>query len=128
MKKFYFCFLLFMASISVLNASGMLEEDDATHQVIDLQYHRSIRIGIPEPRPRTPANPPMVYQNNYTIIFEISGFCSSVSVIDIESDNVVYEVLVLDSETEITLPQNLQGEYEIRFNRDSYYYSGIIYL
>lgn len=120
---------MLIASISVLNASGMSEEDEAMYPEINLQYHHSnVRVGVPITRPRVPANPPKVYQDNYTIIFEMNGFCSSISIVDIETEDIVYETLVSDSEIQITLPQYLEGEYEIRFNRDSYYYSGIIIL
>lgn len=107
----------------------MSDEDEVAYPTIELQYHHSdIRVDVPITRPRIPANPPIVYQDNNTIIFEMCGFCNSISIVDIEMEDIVYETLVSDSESQVTLPQYLQGEYEIRFNRDTYYYSGIVIL
>ena len=129
MKKFCFSVLMLIASMSVLNASGVSVGDEVEYPTIDLQYrHSDIRVDIPLTRPRIPVNPPKVYQNNYNIVFEICGFCSSISIVDCETEDIVYDTLVSDSETQVTLPQFLEGEYEIRFNRDSYYYFGIIQL
>lgn len=128
MKKFCFFVFMLIASISVIHASGVSNEVGETYTTIDLQYHRYIRIGIPNPRPRTPANPPIVYQDNYTIVFETCGFCNSISIVDIETEDILYETIVSESDVQLTLPEYLEGEYEIRFNRDSYYYSGIIIL
>lgn len=120
---------MLIASISVLNASGICNEDDVMYPMIDLQYHHSnIRNDLPPIRPRIPANPPIVYQDNYTIVFETCGFCNSISIVDIETEDILYETIVSESDVQITLPEYLEGEYEIRFNRDSYYYSGIIIL
>ena len=66
--------------------------------------------------------------NKNTLIFETTGFCHSVILINVQTDEVVYETIVTESTTQISLPAYLEGEYEIRFNSDSYCYYGIILL
>lgn len=124
MKKFYSCILFFIVCISSIKASV-----DNELPLIDLQYHySSVTNGVSVQRPRVPAKSPSVYQDGHILIFEVEDFCNSVTIVDIETDEVVYETMVFDFETQIVLPQYLEGEYEIRFNRVSYYFSGIILL
>lgn len=124
MKKFSLSILFGIISILSIYASS-----DIGYPVIDLtcNYNDSDNVIIKK-RPRTPECSPRVYQNENTLIFETTGFCHSVILIDINTDEVVYETIITDSTTQISLPAYLEGEYEIRFNSDIYYYSGIIEL
>lgn len=84
--------------------------------------------GIIRPRPRTPANPPVVYQNGYTIMWMTPDFCHSIVLINPDDEEIVYETTVSENDTQIVLPAWLEGQYEIRFMRDTYYYYGTIEL
>ena len=99
------------------------------NQQINLEYH-SIRPtdGLPILRPRTPVNPPTIYQDGHTILFGTAEFCNSVVVVDINTGETVYEVELLDEDTQVSLPESLIGLYEIRFCRDSYYFYGFVEL
>lgn len=79
-------------------------------------------------RPRTPVNPPTIYQDGHTILFGTAEFCNSVVVVDINTGETVYEVELLDEDTQVSLPESLIGLYEIRFCRDSYYFYGFVEL
>ena len=124
MKKFSLSILLGILSFISIYASSEIELP-----IINLtcNYKDSDNI-VQDIRPRTPECSPRVYQNENTLIFETTGFCHSVILIDINTDEVVYETIITDSTTQISLPAYLEGEYEIRFNSDIYYYSGIIEL
>lgn len=122
MRQIYL--ILAFALLCASNAFGS-EGDSCT--VINLTYVRP-SDGLGVLRPRTPVNPPSVYQDGNTIIFETEGFCDSVAIVDIETEEVIYETIVSAFDTHIILPPYLEGEYEIRFCRESYYYSGIIQL
>ena len=124
MKKFSLSILLGIISILSIYASS-----DVELPIIDLtcNYKDSDNLVI-DKRPRTPECSPRVYQNKNTLIFETTGFCHSVILINVQTDEVVYETIVTESTTQISLPAYLEGEYEIRFNSDSYCYYGIILL
>ena len=124
MKKFSLSILFGIISILSIYASS-----DVELPIIDLtcNYKDSDNLVIDQ-RPRTPECSPRVYQNENTLIFETTGFCHSVILIDINTDEVVYETIITDSTTQISLPAYLEGEYEIRFNNTFFYYSGILEL
>lgn len=124
MKKISLSILFGIISILSIYASSDIE-----YPVIDLtcNYNDSDNVIINK-RPRTPECSPRVYQNENTLIFETTGFCHSVILIDINTDEVVYETIITGSTTQISLPAYLEGEYEIRFNSDRYYYYGNIEL
>ena len=124
MKKLSLSILLGIFGFLSIYASS-----DVDFTIIDLKcYNKRPADGIDQLGPRTLVSSPIVYLNNYNLIFETAGFCHSVILIDIQSDEVVYETIVTESTTQISLPAYLEGEYEIRFNSDSYCYYGIILL
>lgn len=124
MKKFSLSILFGIISILSIYASSEID-----FPIIDLKcYNKRPADGIVQLGPRTLVSSPVVYQDNYNLIFETSGFCHSVILIDVQTDEVVYETIVTESTTQISLPAYLEGEYEIRFNSDRYYYYGNIEL
>lgn len=124
MKKFSLSILLGIISILSIYASSEID-----FPIIDLKcYNKRPADGIDQLGPRTLVSSPVVYLNNHNLIFETAGFCHSVILIDINTDEVVYETIITDSTTQISLPAYLEGEYEIRFNSDRYYYYGNIEL
>lgn len=124
MKKFSLSILFGIISILSIYASS-----DVELPIIDLTTH-FVRedVATDEERPRSLVSVPVVYQNNNTIIFANTGWCNSITIIDVNTEEIVYENTIKKSTTHITLPTYLKGDYEIRFNCDIYYYSGIIEL
>ena len=122
MKKFTLSILFVTLGILSMYASFDLELP-----IIDLKcYNKRPSDGLSQLLPRTPITVPVVYQDNYNLIFETPGFCQSITLIDINTDDIMYESIVTESTTQISLPASLDGEYEIRFNSEKYYYSGIL--
>ena len=122
MKKFTLSILFVTLGILSMYASFDLELPS-----IDLKcYNKRPSDGLSQLLPRTPITVPVVYQDNYNLIFETPGFCQSITLIDINTDDIMYESIVTESTTQISLPASLDGEYEIRFNSEKYYYSGIL--
>lgn len=78
--------------------------------------------------PRSPADNLTIFQNDHIILFGTTEFCNSVALVDPCTEEVVYEMQVDATESLVTLPTYLEGEYEIRFMRDTYYYYGFIVL
>lgn len=124
MKKLSLGILLGIISILSIYASSNIE-----YPLIDLTTHLvGDDVATDEDRPRSLVPVPFVYQNKNTIIFANAGWCNSISIIDVYTEEIVYENTIKKSTTHITLPTYLEGEYEIRFDCDIYYYSGIIEL
>ena len=124
MKKFSLSILFGIISILSIYASSEID-----FPIIDLKcYNKRPADGIDQLGPRTLVSSPVVYLNNHNLIFETAGFCHSVTLIDVQTEEVVYETIVTESTTQISIPAYLEGEYEVRFNCDRYYYSGIIEL
>ena len=124
MKKYSLSILLGIISILSIYASS-----DVELPIIDLTTHYvSDDIATDEDRPRSLVSVPVVYQDKYTIIFANAGWCNSITIIDETTEKIVYEKSIKESATHVILPTYLEGEYEIRFDCDIYYYSGIIEL
>lgn len=124
MKKFSLSILLGIISILSIYASSEID-----FPIIDLKcYNKRPADGIDQLGPRTLVSSPVVYLNNHNLIFETAGFCHSVTLIDVQTDEIVYEAIVTESTTQISIPTYLEGEYEIRFDCDRYYYSGYLEL
>lgn len=127
MKRLVFLAFLECVFITTLSASNI--EGDT----ISLYYHLSVQVippyNVSSPlRPRTPANPPVVYQNGYTIMWMTPDFCHSIVLINPDDEEIVYDTTVSENDTQIDFPAWLEGQYEIRFMRDTYYYYGTIEL
>lgn len=124
MKKFSLSILFGIISILSIYASVEIE-----YPVINLTCHyKGADNTIEDNRPRTLVTSPVVYQDNYNLIFVYPGWYNSVTIIDVNTEEIVYEKSIKESAIHITLPTYLEGEYEIRFDCDRYYYSGIIEL
>lgn len=122
MKKFSLGILFVCLCFSSMCASANLELP-----IIDLKcYNKRPSDGLSQLLPRTPITVPVVYQDNYNLIFESPGFCQSIILIDVNTDEIIYETVVTEYTTHISLPAYLEGKYEIRFNSDRYYYSGVL--
>ena len=73
MKKFSFSILLGIFGFYIYASS------DVDFTIIDLKcYNKRPADGIDQLGPRTLVSSPVVYLNNYNLIFETAGFCHSV--------------------------------------------------
>lgn len=124
MKKTFIAIALLLASVS-----SAIAADDYLLSTISLTY-KSIHVGtgLSHYHPRIPANPPVVYIDGHTILFESKGFCDYIQIFDPESKECVYDTVVLEDTNHVILPMDLQGEFEIRFCRETYYYYSEIEL
>lgn len=125
MKRVLFTLTLMIASYSYMGASN-----DFVSSVINLSfnYYDPYSMHVKHHTPRVPANSPSVIQDGHTITWGVEGFCESVKVVEPATEGIVYETAVSNTSIQITLPEELQGEYEIRFCREGYYYAGMIEL
>lgn len=77
--------------------------------------------------PKSPVDPPTVYQEDYTLSFASVHPAYALYIKD-EYDNVVYSTMVGDTDTTVVLPSTLSGTYEIYLVTDDYYFWGYIAL
>lgn len=122
MKKVFLSLIL--TFISVLSISASMDD---TSTVIKLNYN-PVSNGVSVGRPRTPVNSPTIIQDGHTLLFGTINFCHSILLINTETEEIVYETTMPENIDQITLPLWLEGDYEIRFYRETYYYYGIIEL
>lgn len=84
---------------------------------------------LPTLPPRVPTNTPEVYLEGHTILFHSDNLCDFIVIVDPENDTTFAYYTAMPVGTDhIELPSYLHGEYEIRFCKESYYYSGTIIL
>lgn len=79
------------------------------------------------PRPKSPIEPPTVYIENDTLMFEADHPEYVLNIKD-EEDEVVYTTSVYSSVTQIILPSSLSGNYEIELIMDNWKFTGYITL
>ena len=91
------------------------------------------RVGYFDPtettnsNPKSPADPPTVYLEDYTLTFEVDH-PEYVLYIKDEDEVVVYSTVVTSATTEVVLPSTLSGDYEIELIMGDWLFSGWIYL
>ena len=83
--------------------------------------------GTYPPIEKTPVNPPTVYLNGYTLLFEV-GHPDYVLYIKDEDGEVVYTTTVYSTQTEVVLPSTLSGDYEIELVMGNWLFTGYINL
>ena len=77
--------------------------------------------------PKAPAVPWYIYQDGYVLSMSATPCDYNLSLYD-EDEELVYSVFVPAGTTLIVLPATLSGDFEIRFEADTYYYYGYITL
>ena len=78
-------------------------------------------------RPKTPIQPPTVYIEDYVLTF-MEGHPDYVLNIKDEDGDVVYTTTVWSTDTEVTLPSTLSGDYEIELVMGNWLFTGWIEL
>lgn len=80
------------------------------------------------PKPRTPETIPTIYFDGTTLNFATPCDGYTLQIVD-AAENICYELVIPIGTQQITLPDYLVGEYELRItNSHLYYYSVLLFL
>ena len=77
--------------------------------------------------PRTPITAPIVYIDDYTLLFEANHPEYVLNIKD-ENNVVVYSTVVSTTQTQVVLPSTLSGDYQIELVMDYWLFMGWINL
>lgn len=113
--------IMFMISMMSF-ANG---EQSFVGEQLDLQvgYHDPIE-GL-NPKPRTPEIIPTIYFDGTILYFATPCDGCTLQIVD-ESENICYELVIPMGTTELELPENLFGEYELKIIRGNTLYYGTL--
>jgi len=114
MKKFLFCVLM------VLGLATSLQADPVA---LSYENNTSTTPG----GNKTPVRPWCVDLTDNIITMAATPCDYTLNLYD-EDEDVVYSVFVPAGTTQVILPTTLSGDFELRFETDTYYYYGFIYL
>lgn len=113
--------LLFLFGALILSTSVSAQELVLlTVSIIDEQP-------ISHGHPRSPEETPIVYIDDYTLLFEVNHPEYVLNIKD-ENDNVVYSTVVSSTQTQVVLPSTLSGTYEIQLVVNNLQFKGWINL
>ncbi len=121
MKRKLFCLICLL----VLSITSQAQNAISTQIYLKVKYFDP--TGTTNPDPKSPVDPPTVYQEDYTLSFASVHPAYTLYIKD-EYDNVVYSTMVGDTDTTVVLPSTLSGTYEIDLVTDDYYFWGYIAL
>lgn len=76
---------------------------------------------------KAPMRPWIIDVSNNIISMEATPCDYTLNLYD-EDEDVVYSVFVPAGTTQVVLPTTLSGSFELRFETETYYYYGFIYL
>lgn len=77
--------------------------------------------------PRSPNETPIVYIDDYTLLFEANHPDYVLNIKD-EDGDVVYSTVVYSTQTQVVLPSTLSGDYQIELVVDNLLFTGWINL
>ena len=77
--------------------------------------------------PRSPNETPIVYIDDYTLLFEANHPEYVLNIKD-EDNNVVYSTVVSSTQTQVVLPSTLSGDYQIELVMGYWLFTGWINL
>lgn len=83
--------------------------------------------GLGHGYPKSPVEPPIVYIESDTLMFE-AAHPEYILIIKDEDDGIVYSTAVYSSETQIVLPSSLSGNYEIELIMGNWIFTGYVSL
>ena len=113
--------LLFLFGAFILSTSVSAQELlPLTVRIIDEQP-------ISHGHPRSPEETPIVYIDDYTLLFEANHPEYVLNIKD-ENNVVVYSTVVSTTQTQVVLPSTLSGTYEIQLIMDNSLFKGWIHL
>ena len=92
---------------------------------LSVNYDDDMPIG--NGHPRTPDETPIVYIDDYTLLFEVNHSEYVLNIKD-EGGSVVYTTVVYSTQTQVVLPSTLSGSYEIQIIQGNLCFYGDITL
>lgn len=120
MKTMITTIMLMMSMMSFANG-----EKDFVGEQLDLEVGYIKEMPIGTPMPRTPEAVPVIYFEGNTLYFATPCDGCTLQIVD-EAENICYELVIPMGTTELELPENLFGEYELRIIRGNTCYYGTI--
>lgn len=120
MKTLITAIMLMMSMMSFANG-----EQDFVGEQLEFEVSYAPLKDILDPHPRTPETIPTIFFDGSTLFFATSCDGCTLQIID-ESENICYELVIPAGTTELELPENLFGEYELRIIRGNTCYYGTI--
>ena len=121
MKTFITAIMLMMSMMSFANG-----EQDFVGDKLELEVGYIEPFG--NPHPRTPEMIPTINFDGNTLYFTTPCDGYTLQIVD-AAENICYELVIPIGTQQITLPDYLVGEYELRItNSHLYYYSVLLFL
>lgn len=112
---------------------SMMSFANGEHEFIGKQLELQVGYNndyedVIHPKPRTPEIIPIIYFDGSTLFFATSCDGCTLQIVD-AAENICYELVIPIGTQQITLPDYLVGEYELRItNSHLYYYSVLLFL
>lgn len=123
MKQVFFFFVFAMALS--LYPIAMYGQNPSTPPIDFDSGYIDPTLGSELPHPRTPEVAPTIYLVGNTLYFATPCDGCTFQIVD-EAENICYELVIPMGRTELELPENLFGEYELRIIRGNTLYYGTI--
>lgn len=115
---------IIMLMVSVISFANGEHEFIGKQLELQVGYNNDYEDVI-HPKPRTPEIIPTIYFDGSTLFFATPCDGCTLQIVD-EAENICYELVIPMGTTELELPENLFGEYELRIIRGNTLYYGII--
>ena len=112
--------ILMMSMISFANG-----EQDFIGEQLELEIGYADILPVGSPKPRTPETIPTIYFDGTTLYFATSCNGCTLQIVD-ATENICYELVIPMGTTELELPNNLSGEYELRIINGNTCYYGVV--
>lgn len=119
-KTFITAITLMMSMMSFANG-----EQDLIGEQLDLQVGYYDKGQMTHPKPRTPEVIPVIYFNDNRLYFATPCDGYTLQIVD-AAENICYELVIPMGTQQITLPDYLVGEYELRITQGNSFYFGTI--
>ena len=124
MKKIIICLSMLLAAFtSNANQNQGFSESGITPLELQVKIIDPTEAEIPIKR--TPETIPTIYFDGNTLYFATSCDGYTLQIVD-EAENICYDLVIPMGTTELELPENLFGEYEMRIIRGNTCYYGAI--
>ena len=123
MKTFITAIMLMISMMSFANG-----ESNFIGEQLELEVGYYDESQANHPKPRTPETIPTIYFDGTTLNFATPCDGYTLQIVD-AAENICYELVIPIGTQQITLPDYLVGEYELRItNSHLYYYSVLLFL
>ena len=110
-----------------LFAAFILSTDVSAQELVPLTMSIIDEQPVTNGHPRSPEETPIVYIDDYTLLFEANHPEYALNIKD-ENNVVVYTSVVYSTQTQVILPSTLSGDYQIELVMDYWLFMGWINL